>query len=69
MKLGGDLGLVSQISMHVFVLRFICFLYCKQTKEQKYRRNRENHGFTKLVFLCRAESDLSETWWGHPDKY
>jgi hypothetical protein len=34
-KLGGDPGLVSQISLHVLVSRFDCFSYCKQTKEQK----------------------------------
>jgi hypothetical protein len=33
-KLGGDLGLGSQISMHVLVSRFDCFLYCKQTNKQ-----------------------------------
>jgi hypothetical protein len=49
--------LVSQISVHVLVLRFDYFLYCKQTKEQKIRRNRENRGLTKLAFLRRAESD------------
>jgi hypothetical protein len=47
LKLGGDLGLVSQISVHGLVSRFDYFLYCKQTKE---RKNRENHGFTKLAF-------------------
>jgi hypothetical protein len=47
LKLGGDLGLVSQISVHVLVSRFDYFLYCKQTKE---RKNRENRGFTKLAF-------------------
>jgi hypothetical protein len=46
LKLGGDLGLVSQISGHVLVSRFDYFLYCKQTKEQE---NRENRGFTKLA--------------------
>jgi hypothetical protein len=53
LKLGGDLGLVSQISVHDLVLRFDYFLYCKQTKEQKTRENRENRenrGFTKLAF-------------------
>jgi hypothetical protein len=35
LKLGGDLGLVSQISVHVLVSRFDCFSFCKQTKEQK----------------------------------
>jgi hypothetical protein len=50
LKLGGNLGLVSQISMHVLVSRFDYFLYCKQTKEQKTRQNCENRGFTKLAF-------------------
>jgi hypothetical protein len=50
LKLGGDLGLVSQISVHVLVLRFDYFLYCEQTKERKNRQNRENRGFTKRVF-------------------
>jgi hypothetical protein len=55
LKLGGDLGLLSQISMHVLVSRFDYFLYCKQTKEHKNRENRENRGFTKLAFSqpCR----------------
>jgi hypothetical protein len=35
LKLGGDLGLVSEISVHVLVSRFDYFLYCKQTKERK----------------------------------
>jgi hypothetical protein len=35
LKLAGDLGLVSQISVHVLVSRFFIFLYCKQTKEKK----------------------------------
>jgi hypothetical protein len=47
LKLCGDLGLVSQISVHVLVSRFDYFLYCKQIKE---RKNRENGGFTKLAF-------------------
>jgi hypothetical protein len=56
LKLGGDLRLVSQISLHVLVLRFVCFLYSKQTKEQKKRQNCENRGFTKLAFSlpCRV---------------
>jgi hypothetical protein len=56
LKLGGDLGLVSQISVHVLVSRFDYFLFCKQTKEQEKRRNRENRGFTKLAFSqpCRV---------------
>jgi hypothetical protein len=53
LKLGGDLGLVSQISVHVLVKRFDYFVYCKQTKEHK---KRENRGFTKLAFSqpCRV---------------
>ena len=56
LKLSRDLKLVSQISVHVSVSRFDYFLYCKQTKEQKIRRNRENCGFTKLAFSppCRV---------------
>ena len=56
LKLSGDLGLVSQISVHVLVSRFDYFLYCKQTKEQQNHRNRENRGFTNLAFspLCRV---------------
>jgi hypothetical protein len=50
LKLGGNLGLVSQISVHVLVSKFDSFLYCKQTKERNNRQNCENHGFTKLVF-------------------
>jgi hypothetical protein len=51
----GDLGLVSQISVHVLVSRFDYFLYCKQT-EHKNRENRKNRGFTKLAFSqpCRV---------------
>jgi hypothetical protein len=30
LKLGGDLGLVSQISVHVLVSRFDFFLYCNR---------------------------------------
>jgi hypothetical protein len=50
LKLGGDLGLVSQINVHVLISRFDYFLYCKQTKEQKTCQIRENCGFTKLAF-------------------
>jgi hypothetical protein len=50
LKLGGDLGFVFQISVHVLVSRFDYFSYCKQTNKQKNRRNREKHGFRKLEF-------------------
>jgi hypothetical protein len=50
LKLSGDLGLVSQKSVYALVLRLSrLFTFCKQTKKQT-RRNRENRGFTKLVF-------------------
>jgi hypothetical protein len=57
LKLGGDLGLLSQIGVHVLVSRFDCFLYCKQTKEQKTRQNR---GFKRLAFSlpCRVRLKL-----------
>jgi hypothetical protein len=48
LKLGGDLRLVSQISVHVLVSRFDCFSYCKQTKGKKKRRKGENRDFRKL---------------------
>jgi hypothetical protein len=56
LKLGGDLGLLSQIGVHVLVSRFDCFLYCKQTKEQKTRQNRQNLGFKRFAFSlpCRV---------------
>jgi hypothetical protein len=58
LKLSGDHGLVSQISVHVLVSRFDYFLYCKQTKEQK--KPAEIAKITvlqNLHFLRRAESD------------
>jgi hypothetical protein len=69
LKLSGDLRLVSQISVHVLVSRFDYFLYCKQTKEQKNAEIAKIAVLQNLRFLRRAESDSSETWWGHPDKY
>jgi hypothetical protein len=50
LKLGRDLGLVSQISVHLLVSRFVYFLYCKQTKEQKKNTIRQNRSFTKFAF-------------------
>jgi hypothetical protein len=49
LKLGGDLGLVSQISVHILVSRFDRFSYRKQTNKQK-RRNCEKRGLRKLEF-------------------
>jgi hypothetical protein len=54
LKLGGPLGLVSQISVHVLVLRFDYFLYFKQTKEQK---NTKIAVLQNLRFLRHSKSD------------
>ena len=56
LKLGGDLELVSQISVHVLVSRFDCFLYCKQTKEQKNAEIAKIAVLKKLAFSppCRV---------------
>jgi hypothetical protein len=57
LKLGGDLGLVSQISVHVLVSRFDYFLYCKQTKEQK--NPRKSRFYKTCVFSAvRSPIDL-----------
>jgi hypothetical protein len=50
MKLGGDLGLVSQINVHVLVSRFECFSYCKERKKQTSKQKCRNRGFRKLEF-------------------
>jgi hypothetical protein len=55
LKLSKDLGLESQISMHVLVSRCDCFSYCKQTNKQiEIAKNKvlENFGF-----LCCSKSD------------
>jgi hypothetical protein len=57
LKLGGDLWLVSQISVHVLVLRFDYFLYCKQTKEPKNAKIAKIVILQNLCFLSRAEFD------------
>jgi hypothetical protein len=36
LKLGRELGLLSQISQHVLVSRFKCFSYCKPKKKKTY---------------------------------
>jgi hypothetical protein len=56
LKLGGDLGLVFQISVHLLVSRFDYFLYCKQTKEQNAKITKITV-LQNLRFLSRAESD------------
>jgi hypothetical protein len=57
LKLSEDLGLVSQISVHVLVSRFVYFLYCKQTKEQKNAKIAKIAVLQNLRFLRRGESD------------
>jgi hypothetical protein len=50
LKLGGDLGLISQmqICVHVLVSGFNCFSYCKQTNKKV--EIAKKHGFRKLEF-------------------
>jgi hypothetical protein len=58
LKLGGDLGLVSQISVHVLVSRFDCFFYI--VNKQKNTKNVEIAKIEileNLSFLSRAKSD------------
>jgi hypothetical protein len=54
LKLGGDLGLVSQISVHVLVSRFDCFSYRKQTNKQKIAKDA---GLENLSFLRRFKTN------------
>jgi hypothetical protein len=54
LKLDGDLGLGSQISVHVLVSRFDYFIYFKQTKNTKIAKIAV---LQNLRFLSRAESD------------
>jgi hypothetical protein len=71
LKLGGDLGLVSQISVHVLVSRFDCVSYHKLTKEQKKSKIAEVAEVAEVAeiailknlrFLHRSKSGCSETW-------
>jgi hypothetical protein len=57
LKLSGDLGLVSQISVHVMVSTFDYFLYCKQTKEQKSGKIAKIAVLQNLRFLRCSKSD------------
>jgi hypothetical protein len=50
LKLSGDLGLVSQISVHVLVSRFVYFSYCKQTKEKNTPKSRKWRFYKTCVF-------------------
>ena len=56
LKLSGDLGLVSKISGHVWVSRFVYFLYCKQTKEQKTLKLRKSRFYKTCVFSAMPSS-------------
>jgi hypothetical protein len=64
LKLDGDLGLVSQISVHVLVSRFDCFSYCKQRnkKNENPAKIAKNMVLENLSFLRSSKSDYSETW-------
>jgi hypothetical protein len=57
LKLGGDLWLVSQISVHVLVSRFDYFLYYKQTKEQINAKIAKITVLQNLHFFRRFKSD------------
>jgi hypothetical protein len=57
LKLGGNFGLVSHISVHVLVSRFNCFSYCKQTNKQKTAEIVKNTVLENLSFLRRSKSD------------
>jgi hypothetical protein len=69
LKLFEDLGLVSQISKHVLVSRFVIFHILNKQKNIKNAKIAKIPVLQNLLFLCRAESDWSETWLGHWNKY
>jgi hypothetical protein len=56
LKLSGDLGLVSQISVHWFQDLIIFYIVNKQ--KNKKRRNRENCGFYKTCVLSAVPSPI-----------
>jgi hypothetical protein len=51
LKLGGDLGVVSQISVHVLASKFDRFSYCKQTNKQKGAEFAKNAVFEKASLM------------------
>jgi hypothetical protein len=57
-RLSGDLGLVSQISMHALVSRLDCFSYFKQTNKQTKNPAEiaKNTVLENLSFLRRSKS-------------
>jgi hypothetical protein len=57
LKVSGDLGLVSQISMHVLVLRLIIFYIVNKQKNNKNAEIAKIAVLQNLRFLRRAESD------------
>jgi hypothetical protein len=54
LKLSGDLGLVSQISVHVLVTSLIIFYIVNKQKNKKFAKIAV---LQNLRFLRRAESD------------
>jgi hypothetical protein len=50
LKLGGDLGLVSQISVHVLVSRFVCFYTVNKQKNKKTPESPKSLFYKTCVF-------------------
>jgi hypothetical protein len=57
LKLGGELGLVSQISVYVLVSRFVCFYIINKQKNKKPAKIVKITVLQNLCFLSRAKSD------------
>jgi hypothetical protein len=57
LRFGVDYGLVSQISIHVLVLRFDYLLFCKQTNKQKSTKIVKNTVLENFSFLWRSKSN------------
>jgi hypothetical protein len=57
LKLGGDLGLVSQISVHVLVSRFDYFFIVNKQKNAKTAKIAKIAVLQNLRFLRRSKSD------------
>jgi hypothetical protein len=50
LKLGEDLGLISQISVHVLVSRFVCFYIVNKQKNEKTPKSRKSRFYKTCVF-------------------